>query len=139
MEMHGSISYLNEGLAVDFKKLMYVSPGAHLAFEKHAAGLARMYFTNHDGLAVPLPAGVRVVKDGNTDVPPINDSFMLSWDHNYVVFVGGDMFYKLRKQKQHCISGPASGAAMQMLVDGAVAAASHVAAQLAAEEEASCQ
>jgi hypothetical protein len=130
--MNGSISYLKEGLAVDFKKQMYVTPGVHLAFEKHAVGVARMYFTNHDGLAVPIPAGVRVVKDGNTDVPPINDSFILSWDHNYLVFVGDDMFYKLRKQKQHCITGPASGAAKQMLVDGAAAAASHLAAQLAA-------
>jgi hypothetical protein len=130
--MNGSISYLKEGLAVDFKKLMYVTPGAHLAFEKHAVGLAMMYFTNHDGLAVPIPAGVRVVKDGNTDVLPINDSFMLSWDHNYIVFVGDNMFYKLRKQKQHCISGPASGAAKQILVYGAAAAASHMAAQLAA-------
>lgn len=130
--MNGSISYLKEGLALNFKKLMYVTPGVHLAFEMYDVGLARMYFTNHDGLVVPIPAGMRVVKDGNTDVPPINDSFMMSWDHNYAVFVGDDMFYKLRKQKQHCISGPVSGAAKQMLVDGAVAAASQVAAQLVA-------
>jgi hypothetical protein len=131
-EMNGSISYLKEGLAVEFKKQMYVTDDARLAFEKHAVGLARMYFTNHDGLAVPIPTGVRVVKDGHSEVPPINGSFMLSWDHNYVVFVGNDMFYKLRKQKQHCISGPVSEAAKKMLVGGTAAAATHVAAQLAA-------
>jgi hypothetical protein len=132
-EMNGSISYLEEGLAVELKKQMYVTDDARLAFEKHAVGVARMYFTNHDGLAVPIPAGVRVVKDGrHSDVPPINGSFLLSWDHNYVVFVGNDVFYKLRKQKQHCISGPESEAAKKMLVGGTAAAASHEAAQLAA-------
>lgn len=130
--MNGSIKYLTEGLSVDFKRKMYITADVHLAFDKHAVGIATMYFSNHTGLAVPIPTGVRVVKDGTSDVVPVGDTFILSWDHNYSILVNDRVFYTLHKQKQHAVRGPVSREAKDALAAGAAAYAA-LAAQEAAQ------
>ncbi|GIM08093.1 hypothetical protein Vretimale_12158 [Volvox reticuliferus] len=114
--MNGSISYLKEGIAVEFKNKLYVAEGVHIKFEKVAVGAARLFFANFAGLAVPVPDGVVVLKDSNQPVDPIGESFLLSWEHNYAINVNGERFYNLRKQKQHNVSAPVCRTAKTLLV-----------------------
>ncbi len=134
--MNGSISYLKEGLSVNFKRKMFLADGVHMMFDRHEMG-AQMYLADHDGLVAPIPAGMRVLRDrdghdGGTLVNPIGNCFFLSWEHNYDILVNDDLFYRLRKQKQHAVSGPISLAAKRVTAAGTAAEAA-MAAGVAAE------
>jgi hypothetical protein len=101
--MNGSISYLKEGLATNFNRKMFLTEGVHMMFDRHEMGTARMYLADHDGLVAPIPAGMLVLRDGGAVVNPIGNCFFLSWEHNYDILVGDELFYRLRKQKQHTV------------------------------------
>jgi hypothetical protein len=134
--MNGSISYLKDGLSVNLKRKMFLTDGVHMMFDRHEMGAAQMYLVDHDGLVAPIPAGMRVLRDqdghdGGTLVNPIGNCFFLSGEHNYDILVNDDLFYRLRKQKQHAVSGPISLAAKRVTAAGAAAEAAMAAENLA--------
>lgn len=113
--MNGAISYLKEGITVEFKNKLYVAEGVHIKFEKVTVGVARLFFANFAGLAVPVPEGVVVLKDFREPVVASGDSFLLSWDHNYGINVNSERFFNLRKQKQHNVSAAVCHTAKRLL------------------------
>lgn len=136
-----TISYLKEGLALNFKRKMFLTDNVHLCFEKHQLGTAMLYFADHAGSSVSIPEGLQVLKDGNgkgggEPVVPLGTNFILSCDHHYDIFINDDLFYRLRKQKQHYVHGPVSTAARKMMAVGARARANWAAQELAQIEEA---
>ena len=122
---------------MSFKMKMFVSDNVHLAFEKYERGVARLYFADYAGLAVAIPDGLRVYRDGDGRggggalVAPIGACFILSWEHHYDIFVHSDLFYRLRRQAQHAVHGPVSVAAKQAMVAGTSAETALAAQELA--------
>lgn len=132
MPQCGSISYLKEGGPSKHKTEMYVNINTKLRFETIATGMARMYFTNLDGIpSNTVPEGVVVHKDIVPNaILPVGASFYLSWEHSYIITVNNAEYFVLRRQKQHCIRPTKAATALREAV-GAIAA--QVQAQAQAE------
>ena len=109
-KMHGSFSYLEVDRPGGGDPV-FVDDNARARFKTIAIGVARIYFVDVDDVELQvLPEHVQLYRDDTEhEVAPLGAGFIISWDHDYIMFVAGTVHLHLFKQKQHAIDlrGPA--------------------------------
>lgn len=99
---------------------LYITLGVHIDFEVHSKedGTIKMFFVDHNGYMtfVPHPTQLKVLENGEFEVSPTGDMYILSINKDYDIMVNNNLFYKLTAPQQHVVNGPLSFAAIQLLM-----------------------
>ncbi|KAJ3132973.1 hypothetical protein HDU90_006509 [Geranomyces variabilis] len=90
----GSISFING------KSYRYEYPDFVIRVEKRSTHVARLWFTDLTGNAIPVPADTFLVDEGGAQHNDFMGSFFITWVGNHSITQAGQVIFTTTNQKQ---------------------------------------